>query len=416
MCIPIKLKRLSDITLADRARDAGEWLKASRYYEKVLGRNPHNAPILVQYGHALKETGRLELAEAAYRKAIAWGTGIPDNYVQLGHVLKLEGKFDDARTAYLVAFVLDPAGSGAARELDEIGWPTEQLARVAATAAVHGEAATPASPPASPNETAPPGPPLVAAPGIDDPFAALVVRLRVRDQVYGSPIHPQDEMCSPGREQHYYSVGLDALWNVIQSMMSAGLSDARRILDFPSGFGRVTRYLRAAFPETQIDVGDIWEAAVTHCAATYRANRIEVKPDFKDIDAPNYDVIFCGSLLTHLPEPQGERLLDFFAGHLEIGGVMIVTFCGRKNISHEMQNFNEKMFGVRDNLDRIAAIYNEGKYSFADYPGQSGYGRAFVPISWFQGYIKKNPQLVIVRMAERGWDDNQDVIALKRIF
>jgi len=127
-------------------------------------------------------------------------------------------------------------------------------------------------------------------------------------------------------------------------------------------------------------------------------------------------VIFCGSLLTHLPEARGERLLDFFADHLEIGGVMIITFCGRKNILHEKQNFNEKVFGVRDNLDRIAAIYNEGKYSFADYPSQSGYGRAFVPISWIQGYVAKNPQLVIVRLAERGWDNNQDIIALKRIF
>ena len=66
---------------------------------KIVRRNPHNAPILVQYGHTLKETGRLGQAETAYRKAIAWGAGVSDNYVQLGHVLKLEGKLDDARTA-----------------------------------------------------------------------------------------------------------------------------------------------------------------------------------------------------------------------------------------------------------------------------------------------------------------------------
>ena len=112
---------------------------------KILRRNPHNAPILVQYGHTLKETGRLGQAETAYRKAIAWGAGVSDNYVQLGHVLKLEGKLDDARTAYLVAFVLDPAGIDAARELDELGWPTEALVR-GATAAPGGGNTAPAAP------------------------------------------------------------------------------------------------------------------------------------------------------------------------------------------------------------------------------------------------------------------------------
>ena len=53
---------------------------------------------------------------------------------------------------------------------------------------------------------------------------------------------------------------------------------------------------------------------------------------------------------------------------------------------------------------------------FVDYPGQSGYGRAFIPISWFQHYVAKNPQLIITRLAEGGWDNNQDVSTLKRIF
>ena len=424
-------KRPGDLMLADRARDAGEWPKARRYYKRVLGRNPHNAPILMQYGHALKETGSFDQAETAYRTAIAWGTVTADNYIQLGHVLKLEGKLADARTAYLVAFVLDPMGSDAARELNEIGWPTEQASRVAAALpAFTGRSspppngiATPVPPPNGILAAVAPSygvaaevPPLVTALGIDDPFAALVARLRVRDEVYGSPIHPQDNMGGPGREQHYYSVGLDALWNIILSMMSAGLADARRILDFPSGFGRVTRYLRSAFPDARIDVGDIWDAAVSHCAATYRANRIEAKPEFRNIEAANYDVIFAGSLLTHLPETQGYALLDFFADHLEVGGIMVVTFCGRKNLRREKEHFNEKVFGSRENLARITVVYDEGQYAFADYPGQSGYGRAFVPLSWFQRYIAKNPQLLIVRLAESGWDNNQDVVTLMRLF
>jgi hypothetical protein len=419
MRIPMKLNGPSDITLADRARDVGEWLSASRLYERALRRNPHNAPVLVQYGHALKESGRLHPAEMAYRKAIAWGTGTADTYVQLGHVLKLQGKLEEARAAYLVGLVLDPTGNSAAQELEGIGWPTERLTNIARVAA---KSAAPVVPTAEPAAAPPPngagrlGKRLITAEQMDGPFVLLLARLRVRDEVNGSPIHPQDNMRSPGREEHYYSVGLDALWNIILSMMSSGLTDAHRILDFPSGFGRVTRYLRAAFPDAQIDVGDTWAAAVTHCAATYRANSIQTKPRFRDIDAPNYDVIFCGSLLTHLAEEVGNDLLDFFVDHLEVGGIVVVTFCGQKNLLHEKRYFNEAVFGTRENLERIAAMYQDGQYGFMDYPGQSGYGRAFVPIPWFQRYGAKNPQLIITRIAEGGWDNNQDVATLKRVF
>ena len=126
-------------------------------------------------------------------------------------------------------------------------------------------------------------------------------------------------------------------------------------------------------------------------------------------------MIFCGSLLTHLPETQGNALLDFFADHLACG-IMVVTCCGRKNLRHEMQHFKEGVFGTPENLARIAWISEEGQSAFADYRGQSGYGRAFVPVSWFQHYVAKNPQLLIVRLAEGGWDNNQDVVTLKRVF
>ena len=53
----------SVITLADRARDAGQWELAATYYQRALGRKPKNPPIWVQYGHVLKESGHLADAE-----------------------------------------------------------------------------------------------------------------------------------------------------------------------------------------------------------------------------------------------------------------------------------------------------------------------------------------------------------------
>jgi hypothetical protein len=121
------------ISLADRARDAGQWELAVRLYRKALDRNPYNPPIWVQYGHALKESGelrdpdRLAEAELAYRRALSLDPGVADTYLQRGHVLKLQGKTEGAQAAYLHAFALDPSIPFAPVELSGLGWSEAEL-------------------------------------------------------------------------------------------------------------------------------------------------------------------------------------------------------------------------------------------------------------------------------------------------
>jgi tetratricopeptide (TPR) repeat protein len=135
------LSKPSDITLADRARDAGDWDRAARLYLKVLRRNPQNVAIRVQYGHVLKSLGRLEAAEAAYREAVACDPGNADTQLQLGHVLKLRDDPKAAASAYLRAFAADPSLREPLDELAGVGWSERALAelRRAASARPVGE-------------------------------------------------------------------------------------------------------------------------------------------------------------------------------------------------------------------------------------------------------------------------------------
>jgi lipopolysaccharide biosynthesis protein/GT2 family glycosyltransferase/tetratricopeptide (TPR) repeat protein len=129
-------RKPSVITLADRARDAGQWELAARLYRKALDRDPHNPPIWVQYGHALKESGelrkpdRLAQAEVAYRRALSLDPGAADTYLQLGHVLKLQGKIEEAQAAYLRAVALDPSMPYPLQELSGLGWSEAQMAEL----------------------------------------------------------------------------------------------------------------------------------------------------------------------------------------------------------------------------------------------------------------------------------------------
>src|SRR5215831_18006835 len=98
----LKRGKGSLISRADRAREALQWDIAVDFYRRALDRNPDNPPIWVQFGHALKESGKLAEAERAYRAAICRDPAVADPHLQLGHVLKLHfmpGHLPSARYA-----------------------------------------------------------------------------------------------------------------------------------------------------------------------------------------------------------------------------------------------------------------------------------------------------------------------------
>jgi TPR repeat len=114
---------------ADRARDAGHWEVAARTYREALRSLPKGPSIWVQYGHALKENGKVAEAEKAYREALRLNPNSADTHLQLGHVLKLQGRVEKAEEAYRRSLILDPTGSHARGELIALGWTMEQLSR-----------------------------------------------------------------------------------------------------------------------------------------------------------------------------------------------------------------------------------------------------------------------------------------------
>jgi Tfp pilus assembly protein PilF len=110
------------LRLGDRARDSRDWGRAARRYKAALRLNPAMTGIWVQYGHALKESGRRPAAETAYRRALMQDHHNAETHLQLGHLLKLEGRHNEAAVEYATAHVLDPALDDAAQELRELGF------------------------------------------------------------------------------------------------------------------------------------------------------------------------------------------------------------------------------------------------------------------------------------------------------
>jgi cytochrome c-type biogenesis protein CcmH/NrfG len=94
------------------------------HYHAALCLDPYHSAIWVQFGHALKEQGKVHAAESAYRKSLLLDDHNADTYLQLGHALKIQGSQAEAEDAYLDALFYDPDCLPARHELAAFGHST----------------------------------------------------------------------------------------------------------------------------------------------------------------------------------------------------------------------------------------------------------------------------------------------------
>ncbi len=109
------------IARGDAANRLRDWTTAERAYAEALELDPELAHIWVQYGHALKELGRLSSAEKAYRRAVALRPETGDTHLQLGHLLKIVGRRSAAIIAYEAALAAPETRADALHELSALG-------------------------------------------------------------------------------------------------------------------------------------------------------------------------------------------------------------------------------------------------------------------------------------------------------
>ena len=231
----------------------------------------------------------------------------------------------------------------------------------------------------------------------DTPFPSLVTELDDRDEMYD------------GRSDHYQGVGLSALRQIERALL--GRPEPRRILDFPCGHGRVTRFLRARYPHAHITVSDLDRTGVEFAARTFGAQGVPSQHDFSKLDlGESFDLIWVGSLITHLSERQTRQVFDLAARHLSAQGTLVVTSHG-SFVAKRMLSYT---YGLTEDAARgLLADRQMHGYAFRAYPGGTSYGISLASRAWFHDVFADGP-LFLVRYWERAWDDHQDVLALRR--
>lgn len=211
-----------------------------------------------------------------------------------------------------------------------------------------------------------------------------------------------------GRDGHYVSVGLSALRAIEDALGDAPAP--RRILDLPCGHGRVTRVLRARFPEAAITVCDLDRDGVDFAASRFGARGVYSVEDFRALDLGEaYDLIWVGSLVTHLAEPQTRRFLDCMARHMAPRATLVFSSHGA-HVEARLRSWGyglapEAVAGLLDDHARTG-------YGYRDYQGGTGYGVSLISRQWLAGILSEGP-LRLHRYSEAAWDGHQDVLVAR---
>ena len=210
-----------------------------------------------------------------------------------------------------------------------------------------------------------------------------------------------------GSDAHYLHVGLSAL-GVVEAALR-GTHEPRTILDLPCGFGRVTRVLRARYPDAVITACDLDRPAVEFTAATFDAKPSYSAPDFRDLNFEGvFDLIWVGSLLTHLPEHQVRQFFDFAVRHMGPNSRLVVTTHGE----YVAARLRQHTYGLSEQAACGLFIqYLMDGFGYRGYDGSLSYGISLAAPTWFDSLLAGSP-LRLMSYQPRGWDDHQDVLVL----
>ena len=245
---------------------------------------------------------------------------------------------------------------------------------------------------------------------------------------WGSIVPPQRVPGIPGRIHHndlmfegrtnesiqgYASTGRQAVELIARALEAREktLEDAGRVLDFGCGHGRVLRYLAQRVPPDRITVCDLDHRAARFCVEEFGVKSIPGSTDLDRVPLESYDVIWMGSVLTHLDREDAKALLRALTSVLLPGGAMVFTTLGPSTLA-ESEDFR-RTYG--DKGEKILADLKSNEFSYARYEHYRGdeYGLAWYAPAALKSTVDEasGGRLTLLYEQPRGWANFQDAWA-----
>ena len=229
-------------------------------------------------------------------------------------------------------------------------------------------------------------------------------------------VSPHDGMLVEGLEEQYFDIGRRALELVQLSAQLCDKPHYPEILDLPCGHGRVMRWLRAHYDYATITGCDLERDGVDFCAQEFGAVPVYSKPDLTKVDfGKQFDLIWVGSLLTHLPQKQWLAALDCFINWTKECGVLIFSVQGRTVPSLLVRGRRN----VAENIDKPALLEEFAQTGFAyqryfECKEDEYYGLALSSPEWLMRVLQRYPDVIMRAYMEEAWGMQDIVILYKK--
>jgi SAM-dependent methyltransferase len=259
----------------------------------------------------------------------------------------------------------------------------------------------------------------------DREWLADVLRFRrVRPRNVIETTSPDDWIHNRG-EATYYTTGRTTIRRVRLAMLQTRKTEVRRILDFGSGYGRILRQFKAAFPEARLAACDILPEAVDFCAETFGAEPVYAADDPGETKLEGkFDLIWLGSLFTHLAAERWTSLLDLLERALEPEGLLMFTTQGRFIRDQIAERTWQDAYGrpIWDNwgvneqqLDEAVSDYDRDGFGYLEWGSlDRQYGTSIATPAWVMQQLQERQGLEILSYWERGWLPQDLVVCLAR--
>lgn len=238
-------------------------------------------------------------------------------------------------------------------------------------------------------------------------------------------VHCRDRMLYDESEasiELYLRAGRSALENLERCVGDCGreLSDVRACLDFGCGHGRVLRHLCRHIEPRRITACDVNAEAVRFCAREFGAVPLLSSWRPAELELGEYDLAWCGSVLTHLDRDDGEALLGKLGSSLLPGGVLVLTVHGQA-VLDELERLYQGVYAAQAPSIR-AEVAAQG-VAFREYdPAEFGtfpvrYGMAWHAPGFLIDSVRRScgEKLRLRSHRERGWDHHHDVLAFEHV-
>jgi SAM-dependent methyltransferase len=154
-------------------------------------------------------------------------------------------------------------------------------------------------------------------------------RIHPRDDIYAFIAKHPALRAEPVKAYFQSGVAvIDTLASVL-ARMNRSLANTKSILEFACGYGRVTRFLVRAAPNSRIAVSDIDRNAVNFELETFPVEGFYSCEQPEDLQVKGrYELVFVASLFSHLPERIWRKWLARLHALLEPDGLLILSTHG----------------------------------------------------------------------------------------